>query len=114
LKPKSLTLLYDVAAACELFREFTSDLNRQKWLDEIKTRLAVERSFDTIGSALKRLSHHEPTLAERVPGLADIVSFRNFLTHEYDAIDPEIVWSVIKNDLPKLQVTIQKLIAETE
>ena len=81
MKPKSLILLNDVAAACELIREFTSDLNRQKWIDDMKTRLAVERSFDTIGSALKRLSHHEPTVAERVPGLEDIVSFRNFLTH---------------------------------
>ena len=66
MKPKSLILLNDVAAACELFREFTSDLNRQKWLDDMKTQLVVERSFDTIGSALNRLSHHEPTLAERV------------------------------------------------
>lgn len=41
-----------------------------------------------------------------------MVDFRNFLIHEYHRVDPEIVWRIVKDNLPDLQITIQKLLAE--
>ena len=84
------------------------------WLVAIETRQAVERNFDIIEDALNRLSRQDPTLADPFPNLAQIISFRNFLTHEYDSIDPEVVWSTVKNNLPELHAYVRDLIAELE
>ncbi len=41
-----------------------------------------------------------------------IVGMRNVLIHGYFAIDNEIVWSVVENDLPKLEQQIRAWLAE--
>jgi len=40
------------------------------------------------------------------------VDFRNILAHEYFGIDFEIVWDIIKNKLPELRKSIEKIITE--
>lgn len=64
---------------------------------------AVIRKIELIGEAAKRLSvsfweQYRDTLP-----LAEAVSTRNRLIHQYDDIDLRIVWNTIKNDLPNLK-----------
>jgi uncharacterized protein with HEPN domain len=64
---------------------------------------AVLRKIELIGEAAKRLSvafweQYRDTLP-----LAEAVSTRNRLIHQYDDIDLKIVWNTIKNDLPGLK-----------
>lgn len=63
---------------------------------------AVERQFEIIGEALKRLSRVNPDLAQRVPDLREIVNFRNLLIHGYAAIDHAQVWRIAETLLPAL------------
>ena len=46
-----------------------------------RTQAAVERKFEVIGEALKRLHADHPGLARRIPRLRRIVDFRNLLSH---------------------------------
>jgi uncharacterized protein with HEPN domain len=39
-----------------------------------------------------------------------MVSMRNKVLHEYFGIDIDILWETITQDLPKLKITIQKLL----
>jgi uncharacterized protein with HEPN domain len=39
----------------------------------------------------------------------DIKDFRNILIHEYFGIDLEIVWSVIRNELPTLLDAVKEI-----
>jgi uncharacterized protein with HEPN domain len=41
---------------------------------------------------------------------AKIISFRNFIAHEYFGIDSEEVWEIIKRDIPGLTKEISDLI----
>lgn len=64
---------------------------------------AVIRKIELIGEAAKRLSvsfweQYRDTLP-----LAEAVSTRNRLIHQYDDIDLRIVWNTIKKDLPDLK-----------
>ncbi|HHZ93308.1 TPA: DUF86 domain-containing protein [Candidatus Poribacteria bacterium] len=40
------------------------------------------------------------------------MSFRNILAHGYDSIDDRIVWEIIEEDLDKLRLDIEKLMAD--
>jgi uncharacterized protein with HEPN domain len=63
----------------------------------------VTRKIELIGEAAKRLSvgfweQYRDTLP-----LAEAVSTRNRLIHQYDDVDLNIVWNTVKNDLPDLK-----------
>lgn len=75
-------------------------------------RSAVERQFEIIGEALRRLEKAAPDLALRLPERSKAITFRNILIHGYDLIDHRIVWSVIHESLPALRVRLVALLDE--
>ena len=62
---------------------------------------AVIREFEIIGEAVSKLPDEIRTAAPDVQW-QDIKDFRNLLVHQYSGIDLEIVWNVVKEDLPHL------------
>lgn len=72
----------------------------------------MERQFEIIGEALNRLSKEAPDLADRVPNLRKIVSFRNLLIHGYAVVDDGRVWEIVTTMLPSLRATVTALLAD--
>ena len=71
---------------------------------------AVIRKIELIGEAAKRLfvafwEQYRDTLP-----LAEAVSTRNRLIHQYDDIDLKIVWNTIKNDLPAIKRKLKEFL----
>ena len=67
---------------------------------------AVERNFEIIGEAVKRLS---PELMHKYPEVPwqDIAGFRNVLIHEYAAVNAATVWDTLNQDIPNLKTVLQ-------
>jgi uncharacterized protein with HEPN domain len=53
-----------------------------------------------------------PDIADSIPELSRIVSFRNVLVHGYASIDKLIVWSVATEKLDNLIKVIHDLLEE--
>lgn len=70
---------------------------------------AVIRKIELIGEAAKRLSIGFWEKYRNDLPLAEAVSTRNRLIHQYDDIDLIIVWNTVKNDLPKLRKKIKTI-----
>ena len=64
-----------------------------------------------IGEAVRELT---PALLTEHPELprSEIVGMRNILVHHYFGIDLDIVWNVIKHDLPLLKRSVEALLRE--
>ena len=75
--------------------------------------LALVRLVEVIGEAASRTSQN---LQEHTPSIpwADIIGTRNRLVHAYFNVDLDVLWEIIKNDLPPLVVELQKIIDESE
>ena len=71
---------------------------------------AVIRKIELIGEAARKLSPLCWDRYRKTLPLAEAVSTRNRLIHEYDDIDLEIIWNTVKEDLPRLKIKIEKLI----
>ena len=41
-----------------------------------------------------------------------IKDFRNYTVHNYDDVDPEIVWEVLQKHLPKLKTNLRQILAQ--
>jgi uncharacterized protein YutE (UPF0331/DUF86 family) len=53
-----------------------------------------------------------PDLAAAIPDLPRVVAFRNILVHAYGAVDDNIVWQIIENNLLDLRATIERLLKD--
>jgi uncharacterized protein with HEPN domain len=75
-------------------------------------RSAVERQFEIIGEALRKLAKEDPETAGRIAEYERIISFRNILIHGYAEIDDRLVWDILQSKLPNLLRQVQSLFDE--
>jgi uncharacterized protein with HEPN domain len=68
--------------------------------------LAIVRLMEIIGEAANRVPHEERSRHPEIPW-TQIISLRNRLIHGYDAIDYEILWQIMNNDLPVLVFSLE-------
>jgi uncharacterized protein with HEPN domain len=91
--------LSDILDSAGAIVEYVKGLSMGELCNDRKTQSAVVREFEIIGEAVGKLSDE---LKRKHPEVEwqDIKDFRNLLTHEYFGIDMEIVWNIIREDLP--------------
>jgi len=76
--------------------------------DEVRKR-AFSRSLEIIGEAVKKIPD-DIKLKYPLVEWKDIAGMRNKLIHEYFGIDYELVWDVVKSEIPELKKHIEKII----
>lgn len=101
--------LLHIRDSISAIKEYTA-IGRQAFLNSRLHRDAVIRNFEIIGEASNRLS--AAFRAETGIAWAELKAFRNFLIHQYDAVDTALVWKIVVDDLPELERHIQRLLSE--
>jgi uncharacterized protein with HEPN domain len=61
---------------------------------------AVQRQFEILGEATTHVPNNIQRKFKTIPW-DSMYSLRNHIAHEYFDVDHEIIWEIIKNDLPK-------------
>ena len=82
------------------FPEFEADRLRQ---------LAILKSVEIIGEAASRISEETKAEHPNVPW-TQIIGMRNRLVHAYFAIELDIVWKAVQDDLPPLIAQLEALV----
>jgi uncharacterized protein with HEPN domain len=101
--------LSDILHAVELIESFISDTRDfESYLSDLKTQSAIERQLGIIGEAVNKFERAFPGFT--IKNARKIVGFRNRLIHTYDAVDPSIVWAIIKNYLTPLKSEVISLL----
>ena len=75
---------------------------------------AVVRNIEIIGEAANKIHNLAPDFINRHPELpwARMRGMRNVVLHEYFFVDLKIVWTTVKDDLPRLKQQIDGLLTE--
>jgi uncharacterized protein with HEPN domain len=87
MQPKTPKLLEDVRDAASFIREAVQHKTIDDYRADRMLRQAIERNFEIIGEAIKRLAQHDPDCAARIGDYRQIIAFRNILIHGYDLVD---------------------------
>lgn len=113
MQPKSLKLLEDIREAAAFIQDSTQSIMFERYRADKVLRFAVERNFEIIGEAIKRLAAMDQATAEHIGDHRQIIAFRNVLIHGYDLVDHELVWSTVKNQVPKLLSEVEMLLSRS-
>ena len=70
--------------------------------------LALVRLLEIVGEAASRVTISTRKIYAEMPW-AQIVSLRNRLIHGYDAVDLDILWKILVEDLPALIAQLDKV-----
>ena len=73
-------------------------------------REAIVYQIVVIGEAAKAVIVANPSIATEVPSIewSLLARMRDKVTHQYWAVDPEIVWSTAQRDIPTLRTELAK------
>jgi uncharacterized protein with HEPN domain len=99
--PRDEDNLLDILTAAKWACAHIAGMTREMFLADVKTQDSVIRRLEIIGEAAGRIPESSRLKLPTVPWQS-MIRMRNFLIHEYDDVDPAIVWDTIKNDLPPL------------
>jgi uncharacterized protein with HEPN domain len=112
MKPKDRRYgfyLEDMLVSMERIQEYLGELEFIQFKQKYIVVDAVIRNFEIIGEASK---HIPEDIISKYPDIPwkKMYDLRNIVTHEYFGIDYEMLWEIDKNDLPKNQIDLQRLI----
>ena len=92
--------------AVEIAKEATrADLDTNRVLE-----LALVRLLELVGEAAGRVSPGVQASFSEVPWSL-IVGMRNRLIHGYDAVDHDVLWDTLSDDLPRLIDELEKIVS---
>jgi uncharacterized protein with HEPN domain len=101
--------LDDIVNAIEEVEAFTAGMSFEDFSKDKKTINAVVRSFEIIGEAAKVIPANIKKKHADVPW-KKMAGMRDKLIHEYFGVDLEIIWVVIKDELPPIKPLIKKIV----
>lgn len=100
--------LDDMIEACRRVLAYTSPLTRDAFVSGTMAHDAVLRNLEILGEAGKAIPHEVRALDTAIPWRR-ITGLRDVLAHAYFGIDDDIVWSVIRGEIPSLLPRLEAL-----
>ena len=91
--------------------EQSRDLDFDKLLENEVLKKAIIRSLEVIGEAAKKISDEFKNDHDRIQW-RKIAGLRDKLIHHYFGVDWEVIWDIIRNNIPELDTDLRKLIDE--
>ena len=98
----------DMIGFAEKVLAYTEGMDQRTFCDSEITYDAVLRNLELIGEAAGRIPQEVRDAHREVPWRI-MVATRNRLIHADLGIDDDIIWSMIRGDIPELVASLKKL-----
>lgn len=95
--------LSDILYACDGVLSRTQGKALDDYRADETLRLACERLLGIVGEAVVQLRRHDASLALQLGEVDRIAGFRNVIIHGYFKLVDDIVWEIVRSDLPRLR-----------
>ena len=106
-----LDFVEDILDAMEKAEILVEDFSYDEFKADFRTNFAVVRALEIVGEAAKRLP---ASLREEYPAIPwrGMAGMRDRIIHGYDTVDLQIVWDVVKKDMPSIKPQMQQILLD--
>jgi len=87
----------------------TDGIEHPQYDQDEALRLALTHLIQTIGEAAQRVSVEFRSMYPQIPW-REMVGMRNRIVHDYLSVDEDVIWEVVKQDLPTLVDLLESVI----
>lgn len=108
-KKDDAAYIADMLDAARLVLSATESHTFETFRNDRVVRYAAHRGIEIIGEAAKHVSDEMKSSQPEIPW-SKIVRQRHRLAHDYDDIDDELIWTVIRRHIPVLIEQLESLL----
>ncbi|MBV8201361.1 MAG: DUF86 domain-containing protein [Acidobacteria bacterium] len=101
-------LIEDMLAAIRKIKRYTAGMDQASFRQDERTVDAVVRNLEVVGEAARRIPEELTSRHADLPW-RQVAGLRNRIVHDYIGLDLEIIWQVIRHDLPPLEARLAEL-----
>jgi len=113
MKRDNKLFVKDIIEAMVSIEKFVGKMTLEELKKDEKTSSAVIRKFEIIGEAAKYMPNNVKEKYKDIQWKS-MAGMRDRLIHAYFGIDYNLVWSAIKNEIPKLKPKLKKMLSSLE
>lgn len=108
--------LAHIVQAIERIKRYTADIDEAGFLASELVQDAVIRNIEIVGEAANNIQKEAPAFATAHANIPWQVMYamRNRVSHGYHAVDLEVVWKTVHDDLPALCDQIRALLVRLD
>ena len=107
--PRDDQLLLDMLLYCDEASRLAATITFSEFEASRLHQLAVVKAVETIGEAASQVSAETQEALPEIPW-PHIIGMRNRLVHGYGAIQLELVWKTVQEDVPALADQLRPLV----
>lgn len=98
----------DIKESIKDIEDYTRGISQEEFNKNKQLQDAVIRKLEIMGEASRNIPR---ALKEKNKQVAwfDISQFRDFITHSYFNISPLTIWKTVKEKLPQIKESLQKI-----
>lgn len=106
-KRSDIDYLTDIRESIERIETYIGTMSYEGFLKDEKSQDAIVRNIEILGEAAKNISMDFKNRYPQIPW-KELAGARNRLIHQYFGVNYDIVWDIIKNNLPLVAQEIDK------
>lgn len=111
MKEEFLDYIEDIIEAMNDAMSFIEGMEYDDFLKDRKTIYAVIRAIEIIGEAVKKIPESVKNRYPQIPW-RDMAGMRDKLIHEYFGVNLRAVWDTVKQDIPNLKPSFDKILKD--
>jgi len=113
MKKDPSVFLGHILESIDLIESYSEGVDEIEFMRSPPLQDKLVRRIEIIGEAVKNLPEDLKREHPEVPW-RDIAGLRDIIVHQYFGLDPELIWDVVKRDIPELKPKLKRIQEELE
>lgn len=109
MKQEQLIFVKHILESIGDIKSYSKGILKNEFSRDKKLQDAIVRRIEVIGEAVKNISKDFTDKYSFVPW-SEIARTRDKMIHHYFGVDLDVVWEIVKKDLPELEKKIKKIL----